>query len=121
MYDLTKQPVWVQEEVAGLERQVQRLEREVKELRTDEVIDYPADLTWNRPVGIELSKGPSPRLIETLPQGTSVYFKQSRRGGYIEVRQERHNQNELRIMTGGGRLVIQPEVSNVVVVTIKED
>jgi hypothetical protein len=37
MYDLTKQPKWVQDEVLSLERQVQRLEREVAELRTDEV------------------------------------------------------------------------------------
>jgi hypothetical protein len=81
-------------------------------------------VTWKRPVGIESdvgSRGVHGRIIETLPQGTSVYFKQRSHGGYIEVRQERHDQNQLRIMTGGGRLVIQPEVSNVINVRIKED
>jgi hypothetical protein len=119
-HDISKQPQWVQDEVTGLERQVASLKAELADVLGAYVVDYPDALTWDRPLGIASSKASYPRTIETLPQGTSVYFKQRSHGGYIEVRQQRHDQNEIRIQTGGGRLEICPEVSNVIIVKIKE-
>jgi hypothetical protein len=116
MYDLTKQPKWVQDEVASLEREITRLKLEVRELRSDELVEYPDDLKWKRPIGIEVDKWN--RGIETLPQGSSVYFKQQR--GYIEVIQCRHDQNHLQIRSSGRRLIVRPEVSNVIDVTTEE-
>jgi hypothetical protein len=104
-HDISKQPQWVQDEVTGLERQVASLKAELADVLGAYVVDYPDALTWDRPLGIASSKASYPRTIETLPQGT---------------RQERHDQNEIRIQTGGGRLEICPEVSNVIIVKIKE-
>lgn len=113
MYDITKQPIWVQEEIASLERRLAAAEKQVAELLGEHVVQYGGDLDWDRPVGIEQTW----QEIETLPQGTAVYFKQRR--GYISIRQEGHDQNVLRIMSSGRPLVIKPEVSNVI--TVKQE
>jgi hypothetical protein len=112
MYELSKQPKWVQEEVASLERRVRELEQEVAELRSDEVIQFAGDLKWERPIGIDLPK--SYGIIETLPQGTHVYLKTGWRGEYFTVTHRRHDMNVIEVRHNMGPLSVQPVVSNVI-------
>jgi hypothetical protein len=116
MYDITKQPIWVQDEIASLERQLETAQKRIAELETEDVVTYGADLGWSRPVGFQLQHSDK---IMTLPQGTTVYFKQRR--GYVQIRQKSHDMNRLQIMTASRRLQIRPEVSNVIEVTMEED
>ena len=116
MYDIKKQPVWVQDEITGLERQIGTLEGKLEEARKNkELIGYAGHLNWDRPVGVELDLDD----IETHEQGTAVHFKT---GGhtYISVRQTRGDQSVIEVYSSDRPLLIEPRASNVVSIKQRE-
>jgi len=112
-YDLTKQPKWVQDEIDTLERRIETLEGEVKELRINETVEYAGSLKWDRPVGLEVKW----YEVESMPPGTRVHFKQGNKREYITVHQQKANPGVIEVYSSGGKLIVQPEASNVITVT----
>jgi hypothetical protein len=115
VYDLTKQPKWVQEEIASLKSRLRDSEHRLATLKKLAKITtgYAGDMEWSRPVGVEVNIDD----MRTYPQGTRVSFKQGRRRGYITVRQLAHDLDTLEIYSAEGRLQVVPKSGNVIEVT----
>jgi len=97
-----------------LERQEKTIERLRAELTERGQIQYAGDLSWTYPSGVQLHDN-----IQLQPQGTRFYFKQGNRG-YISIRQLNHDMNDLEIMSMTNRLIIRPEVSNVIKIRMED-
>lgn len=115
MYDLDRQPKWVQDKFEQLTREKDRL-LALLEAEQGGKVDYAGRMLWTEPVGYSL---PHQTDITVLPQGTSVYFKQ--RHGFIQIRQQDKDMNTLGVMSVSHSLVIEPQVSNVVTIRMKRN
>jgi hypothetical protein len=111
MFDLKKQPMWVQDKVEWLERENDRLGAE---LALRDYIDYAGDLSPEGPSGVQ--RGGE---IEVQPPGAHHFFAQRDRN-YIMVRQTINDPTVLEIMSMAGGLIVEPQMSNVIHIRMKE-
>lgn len=111
--DVKRLPKWAQEYIDGLQREITRQDKHIKEISSG----HPGSNVVLDPIGYA-----QPEV--TLPPDSVIRFYLSKeRNGYnglLEVHVNRQDPSRVEVRSGGGPLSIIPHVSNAVTIGIAE-